>query len=280
VEPHRQTADRPEWVAEQRDRGTIYVLGVRPSRSPVVAIVGARGATRRGCELAREIARDLAGRGALVISGGAVGIDTAAHAGALAAGAPTVAVVTAPEIAGGLPYPDRSHALYRTILSTGGALISPFRPGITLRKGHFVRRNHLMAELADAVIVIEASPSSGSLHTAAAARSLGRPLGAVPGTPGADALIAAGAAPIEDAAGVMAAIAGEPAAPSPAVEASADERRVLAGLPAAPTTIAEARILGRLALRGLAIAMPGGRYVRSRTADAIVTLHTPTSGDR
>jgi DNA processing protein len=143
---------------------------------PIVAIVGARRASRYGVEVARSLARGLTSAGLTVVSGMASGIDSAAHDGALAAG-PTVAVLP-----GGAdrPYPAARRALYRRIVATGGAL-SELPPGTSVRRWMFPARNRITAALAAMTVVVEAGERSGSLMTAAVARELGRPLGAVPG---------------------------------------------------------------------------------------------------
>jgi DNA processing protein len=236
-----------------------------------VAIVGARAATGRGLARARGLAAGLAGHAA-VLSGGALGVDAAAHAGALEAGGVTAAVV-----AGGVsaPYPRRNHWLFDAILAAGGALASPFTDDAPLRRWSFLRRNETLAGLADAVVVVEATAGSGSLHTARAALRAGRIVLCCPGSPGTDAMLAGGAALAEEPADVLEALAGRPrraAPPAPvgdeaAVWALLDERlpRTIegvseqAGLPVRTV----ARALASLELDGLALMVPGGTYVRA-----------------
>jgi DNA processing protein len=255
----------------------MYMHGHVPPREPRVAIVGARAASRAGIMRAAALAGGLAERGALVVSGGAVGIDAAAHRGALGAGAPTVAVLASALDA---PYPRRNLPLFRDIVASGGALLSPFGPGTSLRRWHFPRRNQVLARLVDAVVVIEASAASGSLHTALEARRSGRVLGAWPGTPGTDALLLQGAAAVETADDVFAALAGTPrrlavARPLP----GSDEAAALAALDGATArdaahlarasglgTARLLRALCALELDGLALPVPGGSYVRSQVA--------------
>lgn len=272
--------DRADRAYPERLRGvpdapaTLHVRGVWPDRRPVLALVGARAASGHGIALARELASDLARAGALVISGGAVGIDAAAHRGALEVGAPTVAV-----LATGLdaPYPAHHRPLFDAIVAGGGALVTPFQPGVPLRRWHFPRRNQVMAGLADAVLVVEAAVTSGSLYTAQAARRYGRLLAACPGTAGANALLCQGAALVRSAGDLLAALAGAPrrlelAAP----EAGSDEARALAELdPADARGVDEVsarsgleahrvmRALCALELEGLALVVPGGRWIRS-----------------
>jgi DNA processing protein len=160
-----------------------------------VAIVGSRRATPYGLEVARALARGVSVSGVIVVSGMALGIDSAAHAGALEAGAPTVAVLPrSPE----RPYPASQGPLHRRILA-GGAAVSEFGPGTNVRRWMFLARNRIIAALAAMTVVVEAGDHSGALVTARVAGELGRPLSAVPGqitTPqaaGPNRLLAAGA---------------------------------------------------------------------------------------
>jgi DNA processing protein len=164
-------------------------------RGDAVAIVGSRRATPYGLEVARALARGLSVSGVIVVSGMALGIDSAAHAGALEAGTPTVAVLPcSPE----RPYPAGQRPLHRRILA-GGAAVSEFGPAKSVRGWMFLARNRIIAALAAMTIVVEAGEYSGALVTARVAGELGRPLGAVPGqitTPqaaGPNRLLAAGA---------------------------------------------------------------------------------------
>lgn len=169
------------------------------------AIVGARAATRAGCDQAHEIARGLARSGAAIVSGGALGIDAAAHEGALADRAATFAVLGCGT---DVVYPDRHGDLFARIARSGG-LLSEYSPGTPPRAGQFPARNRLISGLAEAVIVVEAALRSGALTTARWARTMGRPLFAVPGSPGTDALLRAGRAlAARSADEVLAALAG------------------------------------------------------------------------
>jgi DNA processing protein len=145
-------------------------------------------------ERAHRIARHLATRGVHVVSGGALGIDGAAHRGALAAGGRTTVVLgSGVDVA----YPKRHAALFREVLARGGSLAGLLPDGMAPRRGTFLQRNPLIAALADAVIVVEADVASGSLSTARAARELGRVVAAWPGSRGCERLLAAGAAIVE-----------------------------------------------------------------------------------
>jgi DNA processing protein len=171
----------------------------------LIAIVGARAASRVGCDRAHALAADLGRGGAAIVSGGAFGIDAAAHEGALAVGAPTFAVLGCGT---DVVYPDRHADLFARIAASGG-LLSEYPPGTKPRHGQFPARNRIIAGLAQAVIVVEAAMRSGALITARLGRSYGRILFAVPGSPGTDATLRAGLAlPAESAADVERVLAG------------------------------------------------------------------------
>lgn len=142
-----------------------------------VSIVGARAATPYGESVAGELAGDLAASGVTVISGGAYGIDGAAHRAALGAGGMTVAF-----LAGGVDraYPIGHQQLFDRI-RRGGAVLSEVPCGAAPTKWRFLQRNRLIAAAGLATVVVEAGWRSGSLNTAGHAAALGRPLGAVPG---------------------------------------------------------------------------------------------------
>jgi len=144
---------------------------------PAVAIVGTRKASNRGLAVAEGLARALGLRGWTIVSGMARGIDAAAHRGALAAKAGTVAVMgTGPD----LIYP-REHAKLQSEIIAGGCCITEYEPGTPPLKHHFPRRNRLIAALARAVIVVEAPLHSGAMHTANVALDYDREVFAVPG---------------------------------------------------------------------------------------------------
>jgi DNA processing protein len=142
-----------------------------------VAVVGARAASGYGEHVAGELGYCLARLGWTVVSGGAYGIDGAAHRGALAAGGPTVAV-----IAGGLdaPYPAGHAALFDRI-AENGLLVSEWPAGCTPQRHRFLIRNRLVAGLAAGTVVVEAGARSGTRSTARRTTQLGRPVMAVPG---------------------------------------------------------------------------------------------------
>jgi DNA processing protein len=198
------------WTPELHVRGTLAA----PPAGQSLAIVGARAASRTSMERAHAIARHVAAHGVHVVSGGALGIDGAAHRGALAGGGTTTVVLgSGVDVA----YPARHAGLFAEVLSARGALVSMLPDGTLPRRGTFIARNPLIAALADVTLVIEADVKSGSMSTAAAARRQGRLVAASPGSRGCDRLLAGGAALVEDAADVLAALAGSPRYAAPVV---------------------------------------------------------------
>jgi DNA processing protein len=177
--------------------------------APAVAIVGSREATPRGRSIAFALGRDLAREGVLVISGLARGIDTAAHEGALAGHGRTLAVQGR-----GLDavYPAENAGLARRMLAAGGVLLSEFPLGVGPRPFHFPKRNRLIAGLARAVVVVEATEKSGALVTARLALGRSVDVLAVPGHPfdpraaGTNALLYDGAGLVRHAQDVLDAI--------------------------------------------------------------------------
>jgi DNA processing protein len=144
---------------------------------PVVAIVGTRAATPYGTRLAHAFALALGRAGCCIVSGLALGIDTAAHRGALEADAPTIGVLGCGHENF---FPPRNLGLADQMLAAGGAVLSPFAPTMPALPHQFLERNGIVAALADVVVVIEAPSRSGALNTASWAA--GRvPVLAVPG---------------------------------------------------------------------------------------------------
>jgi DNA processing protein len=157
------------WV---RGPAELTTLGVRS-----VGIVGARAATAYGEHVTAELAYGLARRDVVVVSGGAYGIDAAAHRAALAASGQTVVIS-----AGGLdrPYPPGNATLFDRAAETG-LLVSESPPGCAPQRRRFLTRNRLIAALSTGVVVVEAALRSGATNTANHCRVLGRPAMAVPG---------------------------------------------------------------------------------------------------
>jgi DNA processing protein len=166
----REIYDPPPvlWV-----RGNIKLL-TRPS----IAVVGTRHPTPYGTGVAEMLARDLAARRLLIVSGMARGIDSCAHKGALAARMPTVAVWgTGIDVI----YPKENKKLAEEILATGGAIVSELPMGTFPAPQNFPRRNRILSGLSIAVLVVEAAENSGTRVTARCAEDQNRDLYAVPG---------------------------------------------------------------------------------------------------
>ena len=163
-----------------------------------VAVVGSRRCTARGKALAHDLGGALGRAGVPVVSGMALGVDAAAHEGALAGRGPTVAVVGR---GADLPYPASHRRLFEALIERG-LVVSEFLPGTPPLPHHFPRRNRIMAALAETLVVVEAGARSGALITVEHALDLGRDVWAVPGpidTPacaGSNQLLAEGALPL------------------------------------------------------------------------------------
>lgn len=157
----------------------IYLWGVLPPR-PYVALVGSRKVTTEGFRHARQLAKELGGAGVTIISGGAAGIDAAAHEGALDANAPTLVVAPC-----GFekPYPAGHQELFQRVVAGGGGYIALSADEQRVRTEHFHRRNSVLAALCDALVMGEANVKSGSRNAAMHARRLGRAVFAVPSAP-------------------------------------------------------------------------------------------------
>jgi DNA processing protein len=194
--------------------------------APAVAVVGTRAPSDGGGRLARTLARDLGAAGVCVVSGLALGIDGAAHEGALAAGAPTIGV-----LGGGHDhfFPSRHRELAGRIVTHGGAVVSPYAPHEPARPYQFLARNGVVAALVDAVVVVEAAQRSGALNTASWAADRSIPVFAFPGdvdrpkVAGCLALIRDGAILARDAQDVLdglPTLARQPRLPLPRVHAA------------------------------------------------------------
>jgi DNA processing protein len=285
----------PGWPARLEHLGDppqrLWLLGpLSPGSGPAVAVVGARRASVVGMDVARELGRGLAGIGATVISGMALGIDGAAHRGALEGGGATIAVLGCGV---DVCYPPAHRDLHRRIAASG-CLVSEDPLGTEPLHWHFPRRNRLIAALCSAVVVVEAGERSGALSTARHAADLGREVLAVPGsvaatsTTGSNRLLRDGATPLlglDDLLHALPALrmsggpAPEQARSSPAPEsASTLAARLLelvAGGPAHPDRLLEelgldapglSHLLTRLELQGSLVTLPSGEVTASRAA--------------
>jgi DNA processing protein len=249
-------------------RGDPTLLG-RPS----LAIVGSRNATPQGLANAENFGRSFSTAGLTIVSGLAVGIDAAAHRGALAGGSSTIAVLgTGIDVL----YPPRNAALGEEIAARG-ALVSEFPLGTQPVASGFPRRNRIISGLARGVLVVEAAISSGSLITARAAAEQGRDVFAVPGSihsplsKGCHALIKQGAKLVESAEDVLGELplAAATASPAPVTNdalldhmgydpCNVDILCERSGLTADKVSA----ILLQLELAGWVTSLPGGKYQR------------------
>lgn len=201
----RDEAAYPPLLAQVEDappvlsvRGHVHLL-----RKKSVAIVGARNSSINGCKFAGQLARDLGQGGVCVVSGLARGVDGAAHAAALDTG--TLGVQ-----GGGVDviYPKENATLYNEMVERGCVISEP-KVGTQPQARHFPRRNRIISGISRAIVVVEASPRSGSLITARLALEQGRDVYAVPGSPldarskGTNALIRDGATLIENAQDIL-----------------------------------------------------------------------------
>lgn len=267
-------------------RGRVECL----TRAPRVTVVGSRDASARGLERAHALGRALADLGALVISGGALGIDAAAHAGALAAGGPTCAVLGT-----GVDrvYPQRHADLFEQI-ARQGCLLSVLPLGAAPLRAHFPQRNRIMAALAETVVVVEAGLKSGTGYTARAARQLGRRVVCFADSPGTAEMVQSGAEPVARVEDVLALLEKKPGltwdlVQQPLTIGPADPnhdplmtqmwtedpttQRVLGALSPSPLDLDEicartglsaadcAAAVVELELRGRCSRLPGGRYI-------------------
>jgi DNA processing protein len=267
----------------------VFVRGALSDAPPpppggAVAIVGARRPTDAGLRIGRRLGAFAAAGGVTVVSGMALGIDAAAHGGALDAGGSTIAVLgCGTDVA----YPRRHRGLYERILEVG-LVISEYPPGTAPAPWRFPARNRLIAALAATLVVVEARARSGALITADHALDLGRDVVAVPGAAGSSSaagtngLIKAGAGLVEDEAdlGVWLGIDAPVPYPPPAEEEARALLERLSGAPAFPDEVSgadgpgrTAALLSRLEVEGWVVRDPTGRYTLARA-------WTPTGSPR
>ncbi len=295
----REDAEYPSMLAALPDAPVVlYVKGELPDGRVRLALVGSRRATAYGRQIARGLAADLARLGVEVVSGGARGIDTWAHRGALEAGGRTVAVLGC---GFAHTYPPENEELFEAIAASG-AIVSEFPIETAPLAENFPRRNRLISALTAGTVVVEATDKSGSLITAGHALEQGREVMAVPGpvtseqSRGCHRLIQQGAKLVQTVDDVLCelspmylnALVGEAPARTPASPVQADRR--LQGLspdesavlalfddprPVHVDSLADVAAFGiarlqtalfGLALRGCIDPMAGGYYVaRPRT---------------
>ncbi|MDP1706568.1 MAG: DNA-processing protein DprA [bacterium] len=178
------TTDNTEYPELLKNIGgspILYCHGQWPDqKKPTVAIVGTRKATQDGCLAAKRLAKELAEKGFVIVSGLALGIDAAAHEGALAGNGETIAV-----LANGVDqiYPRSHERLGEEILKRNGLLISEYEPGTPPYPSQFLARNRIISGLSLATIIIEAPRRSGALVTARWALDQGREVFVMPGNP-------------------------------------------------------------------------------------------------
>jgi DNA processing protein len=242
-----------------------------------VAIVGTRRPTIYGTDVAAVLGRGVSVSGLCVVSGMAIGVDAAAHRGALAGGGRTIAVLPgcAAEV-----YPKTNRRLYEQILRNGVA-VSEFGPGAPVRKWTLLARNRIIAALSELTIVVQGKNRSGALHTAQAARNVGSRLGAVPGSvlvaqsEGPHQLLRQGAALIRNPQDVLDALfgAGQRAVLDPSLNGlRAEQRALLEAIRSGADTLAALAnrggegadaliLLAELELAGCVRRATGGRYV-------------------
>lgn len=169
----------PALLAETPDAPLVlYYQGQLPSFQQAVAIVGTRKATQYGIAVAKEMAAYFAKQGVVVVSGGALGIDCAAHEGALTAGITASVLGCGVDVA----YPLRHKRLFAQIAASGGVLISEYPPGNRPTPGQFPARNRIISGLSSGVVVVEAGKKSGALITADLALDYNRDVFCVPGS--------------------------------------------------------------------------------------------------
>jgi DNA processing protein len=278
--------DYPPWLLQIADPPLLLYLQGRTEllTSPSLAIVGSRQPSAQGLDNARSFARTLSQQGWTIVSGLAAGIDGAAHEGALAGQASTVAVVgTGIDRA----YPLSNRALAQRIAERG-LIVSELALGTPPLAANFPQRNRLIAGLSRGTLVVEAALRSGSLITARLAAEAGREVMAVPGSVlapqsrGCHALIRQGAVLVESPEQVLEELNGlsalADASPAPAPIESLPEDAVLRALGHDPQSIdglidrcgwpapALTAHLLRLELEGRVARLPGGLYQRRQTA--------------
>lgn len=288
AEADRLGMDVCTWTSEDYPQALLHlhdpppILFLRGRRDllgrAAVTVVGSRRATTRARDVAERLGQVLARAGVTVVSGLALGVDGATHRGALAAGGDTIAVLGRGADAA---YPVAHRGLFRDIVAKG-LVVSEFMPGTPPLAHHFPRRNRILAALAQAVVVVEAGATSGSLITVDHALDLGIEVWAVPGPievaacEGSNRLLTDGARPLVSIAGFVQAFTGVSAEITPQMELvpgpagrllsglgsealGIDQLAAKAGLPVAETLA----LLTEMELGGWVLQMPGMRFRRA-----------------
>lgn len=205
---------------------------------PRVAIVGSRKVTPYGRAVTARLAGELAGQGVIIVSGLAYGVDAIAHQAALDAGGLTMAVLP-----GSLDevYPRTHRGLADRIVEGGGALISEYEPGYSVRKWSFIERNRIVSGISDALLIPEAAINSGTMHTVRFALEQGKDVLAVPGditsptSEGTNSLIKTGAMLVTSTADVLNVLGLKPQTKKQIVGSTPDEQLLLDLLADSPT---------------------------------------------
>ncbi len=280
--------DYPQRLLESADPPSLLYVNGDPAylNRAAIGVVGSRSATPQGLENARAFSKTLADSGFCIISGLALGIDAAAHEGALRSdtGSGTIAVIGT-----GIDrvYPASNKKLAH-LITGNGCIVSEFPLGTVAAASNFPRRNRLIAALGQACLVVEAAPASGSLITARLAGELGRDIFAIPGSihapqyKGCHALIKQGAKLVECAQDILEELQPQslaptqiaPATAAPTSSPSESHARLLEALGHEPATLdqlisrcnmaadAVLAMLTELSLDGVVTNLPGGRYQR------------------
>ena len=269
----------PQSLLEIPDPPSVLYIRGNPAllQSPGIAIVGSRNATPQGLKTAESFAQALAGRGFAIISGLALGIDAAAHRGALTTEGATIAVIGT---GADRVYPARNKELALAI-ARHGTIVSEFPLGTPAIAANFPRRNRIISGLSRGVLVVEAAPESGSLITARLAAEQGREVFAIPGSihspvaRGCHKLIKQGAKLVETAQDILEELGGDPEPRDvPDLVKTSGNDDLLKALGLVPceldelvdrTGLSADLLLGELLtleLDGLIATLPGNRYQR------------------
>ena len=255
----------PEYPSRLRDMddppASLAAHGGSLEAECAVAVVGSRAAVPAARDFAMALARALVAAQAVVVSGGAEGIDAAAHRGALEAGGRTWAVAPTGH---GQCFPPRHASLFEAIAAGPGAMLWPFAEGYQHRSA-FLARNRVLVALSDAVVVVQAGLPSGALHAASCARQLNKPLWVVPAAPwmdefkGSRQLLEEGALPLTSIDALLSSLGLDRPSGGPATRLtrapSENESGVLRALSHAPLHLDTIAVRADLAAHEAAVAL-------------------------